>query len=201
MGKPNPIRPLNDIPALSFRAHLQSELGHRCAANAQYSLRAFAQHLSVDHSTLSQVLRGKRALSSKAIESMGGKLKLPRSEIDRFVAYEQLVTARTGEFRELQQLACDTLCLISDASHYRIVELTRTNEFQPDSRWLARVLDLSVDEVNVVITRLLRLGLMEMEDRTRWRAYEIVPSSSFADFARHAVDNLAARLHGFGSDR
>jgi len=38
-------------PETSFRLYLQSELARRCARNSQYSLRAFALHLDLDHST------------------------------------------------------------------------------------------------------------------------------------------------------
>jgi DNA-binding GntR family transcriptional regulator len=131
----------------------------------------------------------------KAVESIGLKLKLPASDIDRFVAYERLVSLkRSDNFPELQQLASDTLQLISDRAHYQIMELTRSGEFRPDSRWIARILDLSLDEVNVAITRLLRLGLLEMIDRRQWRASELAPEASHADFARLAVQRLAERL-------
>jgi transcriptional regulator with XRE-family HTH domain len=42
---------------------LQTELDRRRARNPRYSLRAFAQQLGVDHSTLSQWMRGRRTLS------------------------------------------------------------------------------------------------------------------------------------------
>jgi predicted enzyme related to lactoylglutathione lyase len=41
-----------------FRELLQRELAKRCAENPQFSLRAFAKALRIDHSTLSQILRG-----------------------------------------------------------------------------------------------------------------------------------------------
>jgi len=55
--------PPRPTEATSFRLRLQAELARRCAGNPRYSLRAFARRLGVDHSTLSQLLRGRRALT------------------------------------------------------------------------------------------------------------------------------------------
>jgi hypothetical protein len=61
---------LSNVPCANpqeFRAWLQQEFDHRRAANPQYSLRAFASTLEISHSSLSQILRGKRALTEKAM--------------------------------------------------------------------------------------------------------------------------------------
>ena len=42
--------------------------------------------------------------------------------------------------------------------HQAILELTQVKGFQIDSRWIARRPGISVDEVNVALQRLLRLG-------------------------------------------
>ncbi len=69
-----------------FRARLQCELARRCADNPHYSLRAFALDLRTDHSTLSQLLRGKRALSQGTIERLGDHLGLAGAEIAAYAA-------------------------------------------------------------------------------------------------------------------
>ena len=40
----------------NFRSYLQSELIRRCNNNSKYSLRAFAKHLGIDASPLSQIV-------------------------------------------------------------------------------------------------------------------------------------------------
>ena len=57
---------------------------------------------------------------------------------------------------------------IAEWYHFAILELTRLAEFRPDSRWIARVLDISVDEVNVALQRLIRLDLLDMAAPDRW---------------------------------
>src|SRR5262249_22953072 len=152
----------------SFRLLLQSELARRCATNPQYSLRAFAMHLEIDHSTLSQILRAKRALTEKTIEALGNHLGLDRAAIERYAANERAFAASPGGEGEIVQLTSDALNLVSDWYHWAILELVRLDDFRPDSRWIARVLGITTDEVNVALSRLLHLRLLEMVDRDRW---------------------------------
>jgi transcriptional regulator with XRE-family HTH domain len=150
-------------PETSFRLRLQSELARRCARNAQYSLRAFALHLAVDHSTLSQWLRGRRPITARAIEEIGGRLGLSEDAIRRYVE-----NAGRGIPEPEGLLSGETAALIADWHHFAILEITRLAEFRADSRWIARVLDLSVDEVNLALQRLIRLDLLEMAAPDRW---------------------------------
>jgi transcriptional regulator with XRE-family HTH domain len=151
-------------PDTSFRLFLQSELARRCARNTQYSMRAFAMHLDVDHSTLSQWLRGRRPITARSIESLGRRLGLDENTIQRYVDY----TGRNEGPCSTTLLSPETVALISDWHHFAILELTRLAEFQADSRWIARVLDISVDEVNVALQRLIRLDLLDMAAADRW---------------------------------
>jgi transcriptional regulator with XRE-family HTH domain len=152
-------------PDTSFRLFLQSELARRCARNAQYSLRAFALHLGADHSTLSQWLRGRRPITTRSIETLGPKLGLSTTAIEQYVEHSG---REDRPSRDADLLTGETVSLIANWYHFAILELTRLEEFQCDSRWIARVLDVSVDEVNLAIQRMIRLGLLEMESADRW---------------------------------
>ena len=154
-------------PETSFRLFLQSELARRCTRNSQYSLRAFALHLDVDHSTLSQWLRGRRPMTLRTIEALGQALRLPASTIEQYVDNARREPEDIAP-RNAGVLTGDTLAAIPDWYHFAILELTHLAEFQPDSRWIARVLDISVDEVNVALQRLIRLDLLDMAARDRW---------------------------------
>lgn len=178
------------IPRLShgsgFRLFLQAELARRCSANAQYSLRSFALQLGINHSTLSQLLRGKRALTPRTIERLGAQLGLAQTEVERFIVRERLAaTGASPISRQIRQLTMDTVSLLSDAVHRAILELTRLDDFKPDSRWIARVLNLPVDEVNIAISRLARLGLLAMTDHSTW-----VDRSDAAGLGQDAFANL-----------
>src|SRR3954468_2065908 len=73
----------------SFRERLQRELAERCARNPRYSLRGFANFLGVDHATLSQILRGKRATTPATIKRLGVRIGLDAAELERYAAAER----------------------------------------------------------------------------------------------------------------
>ena len=56
--------------------HLKEEFETRSRKNPNYSLRAFAQSLRIDSSTLSALLRGKRPLSAKTAKRILEELEI-----------------------------------------------------------------------------------------------------------------------------
>jgi transcriptional regulator with XRE-family HTH domain len=111
---------------VTFRTVLQTELDRRRAGNARYSLRAFARALSVDHSTLSQILRGKRRVTARNVRALGRRLHLSAAAIAEHCAIEH----------ESAVLAA----------------LTRPG-FRADSRWVATIAGIPLDDVNVTLHR------------------------------------------------
>ena len=176
-----------------FRDALQSELASRCARNPRYSLRAFARDLNVDHSTLSQILRRKRSLTADAIRTLGTALQLDDAVVDAYIVYEERLPAADIEERRVAQLRAEAAEVIAQWHHYAILELTRLKSFQPDVRWIARVLDISTDEANVAVTRLLHLGLLEMPSCERW----VAAPATFADLGdlpRRTLAQVASQM-------
>lgn len=159
-----------------------------------YSLRAFARNLGVNHSTLSQFMRGKRPLTRRTIEQLGARLKLSAGEIARFTSSLQRPAEPDGTIREASLLAHDTACAIAQWEHHAILELLKLPEFRPDSRWIARVLDLTVDEVNMSLQRLLRLEMLEMVSRDKWIDRSGDESQSQRAFAFAALRKMLERF-------
>lgn len=185
-------------PANSFRLFLQAELGRRCAGNSQYSLRAFAKFLALDHATLSQLLRGKRRLTKSMIGKLGSHLGLTKVDLERYCLYEATLAhlpEEPGNIRAIQRMAQDTAAVIGDWYHYAILELTRLENFRPDSRWIARTLGLTPDEVNIAVSRLARLGMLEMVSRTRWIDKSGDTTVGLAEFAQVSIQRLASAVH------
>ncbi len=182
----------------TFRLHLQAELGRRCAGNPHYSLRAFAKYLAIDHATLSQLLRCKRRFSPATIEKLGRRLGIDSSLIAGYIAREQqarqLVESATT-LHEVQQLAKDTANLVSDWYHFAILELIHLPQFKPDTRWIARVLEITPDEVNVALTRLMRLRLLEMKAPDRWIDRSGSAAASMNDFAQATIAKLQEQVN------
>jgi uncharacterized protein (TIGR02147 family) len=198
--KTNALAPLErPTPATSFRLFLQAELGRRCARSPRYSLRAFARFLGIDHATLSQLLRGKRRLTARTIARLGIRLGLGQPAIDAYSAREargDTSSEPVAALREVRQLAHDTASLISDWHHYALLELTRLDGFQPDTRWIARVLGISPDDVNVALVRLLRLGLLEMAGHDHWVDRSGHCTASLADFTQVSIQRLSEQARG-----
>ncbi len=124
-----------------FRTVLQTELDRRQAANARYSLRAFARALAIDHSALSQILRGKRRVTARNVRALGPRLHLSASAIAEHCAIEH----------ESAVLAA----------------LERPG-FRADTRWLATIAGIPIDDVNVTLQRLLRKRIVTMSSPSRW---------------------------------
>lgn len=153
---------------VAFRHILQAELARRCRANAQYSLRAFAKYLEVDHSTLSQLLRGKRQFTPTHIRKFGSRLGFDVATVETWLHVEEQESATDAVSQKINQLSDDIASVMTNINHYAILELTRLADFQPDSRWIANMLGITVDEVNVLLHSLLRLRMLEMVSPTRW---------------------------------
>ncbi|MBI3449371.1 MAG: DUF4423 domain-containing protein [Acidobacteria bacterium] len=179
----------------SFRQFLQAELARRCAKNPRYSLRAFAARLGVDHGTLSQVLRRRRALTAATIRKIGTRLRLEESAIAEFIEHERRFgTGSSSAAPDVKQLTHDTAVLVSEWHHFAILELIRLREFRADSRWIARVLGLTADEVNVALQRLLRLGMLEMRGRGKWIDTTGDAAADVEEFTHAAVRHLFERV-------
>jgi transcriptional regulator with XRE-family HTH domain len=158
------------MTAPNFRERLRQELESRRSKNPRYSLRALATFLGTDHSTLSQVLRGTRPVPARRIRSWAKKLGCGREETTVYIAAEHVPDAQTAErHQQLRQWTAEALSVVSDPVHWRILRLSRAADFQADCRWIAEETDSTVDQVNLALSRLLRLGLLEMSAAGKWK--------------------------------
>lgn len=160
-----------------FRLRLQAELERRCSENPNYSLRAFARFLGVDSSVLSKILNNKRAITPKMFERLSKKIGLSPREMQAFAVQSKSLT--NGESH--MALSHDEFALIAQWYHFAILELTAVKGFQPDSRYIARMLGLTVSEVNFAIERLDRLGMIARNEDGSFRKTGEFTTSKSAD--------------------
>jgi uncharacterized protein (TIGR02147 family) len=163
-----------------YRLILKEELETRCAQNNRYSLRAFARDLNISPSRLCEVLKGKQGLSRKVALDMADTLGYHGSEKDRFCDLVESVHARSKKDRDaaserlkkyevdsdVLRLKNDTFKTISDWHHLAILEMIPLPFFENNPKWIARKLGISEVEVQLAVDRLIRLGLIKMEDGT-----------------------------------
>jgi hypothetical protein len=121
---------------MDLREFLQREFKRRQSRNPRYSLRAFARHLDCDHSTLSQWIRGVRPISGESVDHVCHRLGI--SGMDR-----------------------RRICELTDAD-LLVLETARSGASRT-SPALADELGMTVDEVNLSLTRLMRLHALRME--------------------------------------
>ena len=172
----------NDIPSL-----LRERLRTAMRRNPRFSLRSFAKQLGIDHSTLSQVLRSRRRLSARALGAVGKRMGLSEETIR---AYAQSIRKKSSSNRRPENLRSydfdlDTFQFLSVWYHYAILELIKVRGFKTDSRWIANALGIGVEDVNIALQRLLRLGLLEMSGRDRW-----IDKSGDAEFRSTALTEV-----------
>jgi uncharacterized protein (TIGR02147 family) len=152
--------------ANDFRLFLQGELVRRCRRNPRYSLRAFAGHLRVSPSFLSHLLRGRRNVTPANLERISEALGLAPARIQDF--RRGLAASRETPVSRFTQLARDQYEVVSDWSHYAILELLTVDGFRPSAHAIARALSISRPEANAAIERLQRLGILAIDPSGRW---------------------------------
>ncbi len=170
----------------SFRQRLQEELAARCGRNARYSLRAFANFLGIDHASLSQLMRGKRAMSEPSIRRLGARIGLMPADIEHYVATRETAPAAHA-------VSGDVAEVLRQGPAFAILELMRLRDFRPNVRWIARMLGVEGDEVNIALQHLLRLGFLHMESATQWRDLTNGDLHHEEEFTQLSLERLLAR--------
>lgn len=170
-------------PEVTFRTVLEREFESRKQRNPGYSLRAYARDLNMPPSKLSEVLRGKCGLSARSASDLAKKMKLSPEETKWFVLsveslHNRSLKVKKDSLTKLQNL--DNKCgfdeisleqfkIISDWHHFAILELTETDSFQSDLKWIANRLGITVSEAADAVQRLLDFGLLQQTKSGRWR--------------------------------
>lgn len=174
-----PLRPRNPLPVsagsrtigqMPFRERLRQEFESRRTKNPRYSVRALAVFLETDHSTLAQILRGVRRVPANRIRGWAKKLGISPEEAAAYIAAGHAPDTQTAQrLHQLRHWTAEAMALTSEPAHWQILRLCRTAEFHADCRWIARQIGVSVDEVNLALSRLLRLGMLEAPGAGEWR--------------------------------
>lgn len=178
-----------------FRDRLKTEFAARRQNNPRYSLRAFAAFLETDHSTLSQVMKGGRRAPVTQLRAWCRKLGISSEEITVYLAAEHVPDAGTaGRQAQLRHWTAEAMAIVSGPAHWQLVRLSRTRDFRTDCRWLAEQTGVTIDQVNLALTRLLRLGLIDCN----WQARPAIARLSEEEFRKLAlakVQEKAAEDH------
>jgi transcriptional regulator with XRE-family HTH domain len=171
-----------------FRERLGREFEARRRKNARYSLRAFAAFLGTDHSTLSQILNGSRRIPVRHVRSWARKLGMDPEEATAYVAAEHAPdTVRAEREEQLRHWTAEAMSIVTERVHWEVFRLCRTSAFHYDCRWIAGQIGTTVDEVNLAMSRLLRLRLVEVSAGGVWRDTTNLPELTEREFRKLAL--------------
>jgi len=177
----------------NFREYLQMSLVARCQSNPKYSLRSFAKSLNIDSSTLSKILKEKRSITPKMLEHLSERLGLAPDEIELFRT-EQKKRKIQGGTKKFKNIEVDRFRMISDWYHYAILELLNLDSFRSDSRWIAKVLNVSVSEINIAIERLIRLDMVYKDKKGNLKSNGINHTTIGTPYSASAFRNLQKQI-------
>lgn len=183
---------------------LKSELEERCQKNPSYSLRSFALQLGVNPGGLSRIINGKTPLSLKMAKKIGGKLNFEPEKKIRFensVYHHQKGRTLKKVSRELKHfsekkgekietgLDIEAFKAIAHWYHYAILELTYSDDFQDNPRYISRALGISEIKAKLALERLFTLGLLIRRDG------KVYKSSTYLTTRNKELTTVAHRTH------
>jgi DNA-binding transcriptional regulator YdaS (Cro superfamily) len=127
-GRRKLTRSIASVIATAVCRLLESELARRRARNPRYSLRAFAGRLRIDHSTLSQWMRGRRTLTPR------GLAQIRRLDLHDFAILDLV---RRHDFRPDSRWIAAQLRVGVDETNVALQRLLRLNLLTMDAadRW------------------------------------------------------------------
>lgn len=201
----------------NYRAFLKSVLVERQSKNASYSMRAFAQVLGITQAGVSQVLSGKKNLSSETALQVASRLSLGELETEYFCLLVQLEATKKPLAREavlkkinvlnpkrpVRELSVDFFRSISDWYPLVIRNMTEIEGVDFTPKAIAKRLGITSLEAETAIERLCRLELIEADPTCpgRYRktqdyvvAKSAVPSEALRSFHRQMMEKASESL-------
>ena len=112
-------------------------------------------------------------------------------EATAYVAAEHVPdTARAEREEQLRHWAAEAMSVVTERVHWEILRLCRTTAFHYDCRWIAKQIGTTVDEVNLALSRLLRLRLVEVSAGGEWRDMTNLVKPTEKEFRKLALTRV-----------
>jgi uncharacterized protein (TIGR02147 family) len=148
---------------------IKEDLSLRQRSNPQYSLRAYARHVGMHPSTLSQVIKGNRPLPLKDSIRIVEKMNLGPKERTLFM--ESLLRSKTN----IDKIEIDALDerfmldesyykVIAEWEHYAVLDLFELKSFEPTLLEVSQRLGITENRASVVVNTLITSGLLTVEE-------------------------------------
>lgn len=150
---------------MQFKTFLRSEFVRRCKNNPSYSLRSFAKQLSINHSSLSRILNGKRDLSDNMIERLSLKLGLSPEEVLNYTSNSR--KQELSKNKAALQLSADQFRYVSEWYYLALIELIKIYPNESESFYAERF-DLKGIQIQLAFESLQRLNLLSYSKEFGW---------------------------------
>jgi hypothetical protein len=122
---------------------------------------------------------------------------MSREEAAAFIAAQHLPDDSTAEReRHLRHWSAEAIQIAVDRTHWEIVRLSRRAGVRLDCRSLAQQNSVSVDDVNMALSRLLRLGLVRIDGSGKLADLTNLSNLTEASFLRLALIRVRERAAG-----
>lgn len=154
------------MQAFDYRELLKQKYLAQKKQNSNYSLRKWAEELGMNPGSLSAILQAKRHLSLKHYNKLKRSLEL--DEIEAKFVLESILKIKIEEQKsliEVKKMEEDSIefKVISDWRYFAILNLFHLQDFQWDNHWIAKQLNLEIQECQNLISDLLKIGLIVQE--------------------------------------
>ncbi len=138
---------------------LLKELADRKASNPRISLRSFARILKMSPAHLSNILSGRRPVTSSNLQKIFQALDVSGDEKKRLLQSTASASALPKKILSDEELAD-----VSQWHYFAILTLAQVPQAKADSRWIARRLGISEVDALEALRRLEMNGLIEIKE-------------------------------------
>lgn len=180
-------------------------------------MRAFAKQIGLGQSAVSQVLAGKKNLSIETASKIAQKLKLNDEESEYFRLLVQMEATKDQDLKKsflnraqtlspntnIREISVDRFSLIADWYHIAIENLTEIKNFSFTAAEIATRLGISKVEAETAIERLLRLNMIEKDEKNsnvyrKTKGYSqtqsVVPNEALRRFHRQMLEKTVESI-------
>lgn len=134
--------------------------------NPLFSIRSFALKAGVSSGAMTEILHGKRRISSNIVQKISENLSLNPGERAQFVGEiknsddsKQGSSTKPTIFLTRRQFQ-----FITEGHHFALVALLDTEGFQNETSWISQRLGISETQVELAIHRLVQARILRIED-------------------------------------
>ncbi len=144
---------------------LVNHLASRKRRNSQFSLRSFAKVLEISPGQLSNLMRGKKNLTTKQAVKIIEKLNLSEEEsMDLIRGLHPKLKNIAHDIQDEHILADDEFKLISNWHHFAILSLANVRGNQASPSWISTRIGIDPLSAQLALERLLRLKMIEIKN-------------------------------------